>query len=1096
MRFHLPWLMVFLAICGYSYSQTTPLKGKVTDQQNKPMQGVSVVVKGTRTGTTTREDGSFLLNISQSVSRPVLVFSYAGYAVREVEATGGGDVNVSLSPSSANLEDAIVVSPLGLTRKLKAVPYASQAVDPNRLTEARDVNIINGLAGKVAGIQVTSTGQPGSSSRLILRGDNSITGNSQPLWVVDGVPIANNSGELAGSGGNLDVGNGAADLNPDDIESIEVLKGPNAAALYGSKAANGAILVTTKKAKYGTDKDLGVTLNQNMMIYRITEFPAYQNVYGEGGGGNLVTNGANIIPGTGAVNMGTSTQSWGAPMLGQPFNSYSGKPLPYGYVPHPGNINDLYKNSLTNISNIAVAKSDAVSSFRASYTFTKSNDVMEKQNQGLRHNFNLYATRKLGNLLTLDFRFLYTAQDWKNRTPRNPANDATSPMAAYIYMPRSTDPSALLPYKDANGNAYRYGAQQDGYENIFWSINENRNEDTRNRYIGGVTATLRLAKFLQFRGQIAGDVLNFTQYTFRNKGGRAGANQFGSYSNDMNNQQNWYYEGLFLFNKSLGEDFSLNAVAGTSLTTFHGIDRAASIATILVPGVAAITNSNGVQTAGESNLNSRQLAVYGSANLGFRDFLFLDVTGRNEWSSTLPPGSWSFFYPSVGGSFLFSQFLTNKSILSYGKLRASWAKVGNGAGIYQLVNTYGYGGLFLNNVSLIYPTTLKNPNLKPEQVVSREVGLDLAFLKNRIQLGMTAYQTTSTNQILTAATPNETGFNSRVVNAGEMRNKGLELSLNATLMQTKDFRWSAFVNWSTNKNEVVSLTPGVTRLQLGQNLGITTNALVGQPFGILMGSSPLMYGDTIMLNGNKSGRVFQVANQVIANPRPKWIGSVGTSAQYKGFDFSVLVTAKVGGSIYCASMGRANFYGNSVASLEGRDAYFFSSFILGENDNERNGIGQTVGAAPTRYWDSTRVKGKRYAHAYFPKLGPNGQPILNKDGNPIPGDPANAWLNPQSIAADNVSNYAKLVTLDATQIRVSELVFGYTFPRAWIGGPSSFIKGARLAFVGRNLWTIHKNVPQGIDPEAALNSTAGAFGIEAGGSFPYAQFGFDLKVSF
>jgi len=236
---------------------------------------------------------------------------------------------------------------------------------------------------------------------------------------VDGVPIANNSGEMGGAGGNLDVGNGAADLNPDDIESIEVLKGPNAAALYGSKAANGAVLVTTKKAKYGGDKNLGVTLNQNMMVYRVTEFPVYQNVYGEGSGMNLVTNGANIFPGTGAVNMGTSTQSWGAPMLGQPYNTYSG--LPHGYTPQPNNISDLYKNSLTNISNIAVAKSDAVSSFRASYTFTKSDDVMQKQNQGLRHNFNLYATRKLGSILTVDARFLYTAQGWKNRTRRNSA---------------------------------------------------------------------------------------------------------------------------------------------------------------------------------------------------------------------------------------------------------------------------------------------------------------------------------------------------------------------------------------------------------------------------------------------------------------------------------------------------------------------------------------------------------------------------------------------------------------------------------------------------------------------------------------------------
>jgi len=1095
MRLYLPYLMVLLTITGSTYCQTVSLRGKVTDDKNLPIGGVSILVKGTRVGTTTNEEGLFTLNTSGG-KKIILVASFTGYAGKEIEVAGSGDIQFVLSTTSSTLTDVIVVSPLGLTRKAKSVPYSSQSVDPTRLTEARDVNIVNGLAGKVAGIQVTTTGQPGSSSRVILRGDNSITGNSQPLWVVDGVPIADNTGNPTNGGltNNLDVGQGAADLNPDDIESIEVLKGPNAAALYGSQAANGAILITTKKAKFG-DKTLGIALNQNTMFNTITEFPAVQNEWGEGDNGKLVNGqNANIIPGTGAVNMGNNASSWGAPMLGQPFNTYSGKP--HGYTPQPGNITSLYKTSVTNASNVSISKSDPLSAFRLSYTFTNNNDVMQKQNMGIRHNLNLTASRKLGNLLNIDARLLYTNQDWKNRTTRNPANDGSSPMAYYIYVPRSTDPSSLNPYKDANGNAFQYGVQSDGYDNIFWNINENRNEDKRQRFIGGMTATLNLTHALKFRAQVSGDLLFYSQYQYKEPGGRQ--TKTGFYFQDSRTDQNWNYEGLFMYNTKFGHDLTLNANAGTNLAINNSLDRTATINSLLVHEMPSISNTNSAQVAGESLVRSERQSVYGTATVGFRDLLFVDLTGRNDWSSTLPAANNSYFYSSVGGSFVFSQLLTSRGLISYGKVRASWAKVGNSANPYQLTNTFSYGGLFLGNPYLNYTNTSKNPTLKPEQVVSKEIGLDLNLFKNRISLTATAYETQSTNQILNAQTPFETGFNARIVNAGEMSNKGIELSLNATAIQSKKFSWNILANWSTNKNKVLSMVPGVNRLQFGQTLGIYNNAIVGQPFGVFTGSIPYRSHDTILMNSVKNGRILQDNSPlpIVGSPRPDWIGSAGSTFRYGGFDFSFLVTAKVGGKFYSGTTARMGFYGTSLASLDGRDAYFLSSFILGENDNERLNIGQQVGSKATRYGDSTRVKGKQwYSNAYYPKVDPaTGQAVLDKNGRFVPGEKASGWFNPHSIAADNVTGNVELNLFDATSVKLSEMVLGYSIPPHALN--KTFIKTARVAFVGRNLWTIFKNTPRGIDPDAALNSGTTGYGVEAGGSFPYATYGFDLKVSF
>jgi TonB-linked SusC/RagA family outer membrane protein len=1075
-------LCVFLV--AFTYGQKIPIRGTVLNEKNEPLEGVTVILKGKTTSTLTKSDGHFLINVDDP-KEGVLEVTFIGYASMEVPIKNRTELSVVMTPSSKDMKDVVVVSALGLTRKQKSIGYSTQAVDPDRLTEARDVNITNGLAGKVAGLQVTTTGQPGSSTRVVIRGENSITQNNQPLWVVDGVPIQNDMGDTRGD--NLDYGNGAEDLNPDDIESIQVLKGPNAAALYGSRAANGAILVTTKKGKIG-DKTLGISVNQNTMWNTISEFPAYQNEYGEGGNGYLVGNGNQIIPGTGAVNMGTNGTSWGMPMLGQPYNNFAGQPIPGGYSPQQNNITSFYKTSVTNTSNISVSKGDANGSFRLSYTNVYSNDVLPQQNEIRRNNVSLAATRKI-NWLTLDTWVLYTNQSTKDRTLRN--LDNASPAQAYIYLPRSYNISALTPWVNpATGNSVALGGDGSS-ENPYWSLYENKNEDDHNRLIGGITATSRINSALNFRVQASTDIDYLSTWAYKELGGLRNPN--GNYNDREQHTNNYDYETLLMFNKTLSPDWTLTANLGASIVTNNTLARTQAISALLVHDMPSISNSNAVPTVVESESSTNTQSVYGNATLGYKDFLFLDVTGRNDWSSTLPVANCSFFYPSFSGSFVFSDFVQNKDLISYGKIRASWAQVGNSAPAQALFTPYTYGGIFLGNPYISYSSgnTLNNPNLKPEQTVSREAGIDLTMFHDRINFNGTVYSSKATNQIIEAQTAPETGFSNRYVNAGEITNKGIELSLNAKIIRSQKFNWNMLANWSMNRSEVVSLAQGVNSYQIGTNLGVYVDAKVGQPYGYMMGSAPYMIGDTTLVSAN--GRTIVNPNQPLGNYHPDWIGSVGTSMTYGGFDFSILFQIKWGGKIYSASYGRANFQGSTVASLYGRDQWLFSSIILGENANEQQGIGQTVGAGATRYADSARPKGAAYPNAYFIKTDASGNPVLDKNGRYEVGQKSNVWMNPTTYESDMALNNTPATTFNASDIKISEMVFGYTLPQQILSRTP--IKGLRFALVGRNLWTLFKRTPQGIDPEAA-NTSGNAQGIEAGGSFPYAQYGCDLKVTF
>lgn len=1080
-------LLLLMALSSaITYAQNRSVKGKVTDEKGAPMSGVSVGIKNKPgSQTLTNEAGLYEVKVPDPAN-DILVFTFVGYARQEIKINSRTGIDVKMVVSSTSMEDVIVVGALGMSRSRKSLTYGSQNVDTKTMTEARDVNFLNALSGKVAGLQVTGSGQPGGSVRLTLRGDNSLSGNNQPLIVVDGVPIENGPGDA----GNLDYGNAAANINPDDIESVTVLSGPNGAALYGSKAANGAILITLKKGKPGGNGTLGIDLNQNVQFYKITQFPEYQNVYGEGSNMRMASgNVNNINQANGGVNMGTRNESWGAPMLGQPYNTFAGEPIPGGYRPQPNNVSDLYQTSVTSTTNIALSKADANSAFRLSYGFTKGDDVIDNLNKVKKHTLNFTASRKFGSRIKLDTRLLYTYFDTKNRMARNLS--AENPLALYVYMPRSVRLDGFLPYKDANGNAITTGQVGDT-ENPYWSIYENSNEDTRNAFNGGVTATVDITKGMKFRAQVVGDLGTVENYVYRELGSRRTPNGF--YSNELRRQNNWYYEGILMYNRQLLTDLSLDALAGVSFDDRNILSRGASMSALLVHDMPSISNANAVPVAYENLSRLKTQSAFAKTTFGFKDLLYLDLSVRNEWSSSLPLANNSYFYPMAGLGFVFTELISNRNILSSGKLRLNYAKVGNSTQPFQVQNTYSPQGLYLGVPILAYTTTLKNAELKPEQTMSTEAGLDLSFFKNRINLSATYYRNNTINQILTAQTPYETGFNNRLVNAGEIRNNGFELSLGATPVRTKDFTWSSNINFSTNKSEVVSLLPGVNRLQLGGRLGMAVNAIVGQPYGIHWGNRPYMIGDTILVSA--SGRNIAEPNVITGSPRPDWLGSFQNSFSYKGFSLQVMLTVKWGGVLFSESYGRAMFAGTTAQSLEGRDDYFFSTFILGENGNEIRNIGQTVGTTVTRYLDSTRAKGLQYPNAYTAKTGPGGVLLIDpKTGRYMVGDKSLGWVYPQLVNGnDKVTNDVPALTYDATSIRISELVFGYRVPTKFL--PKTPVKDAFIAFTVRNLWQIYQKTPIGIDPEATTGTTNGTLGIESGGSFPYAIWGFNLQLKF
>jgi TonB-linked SusC/RagA family outer membrane protein len=1071
--------MLFLTWAALnSYAQTRVIKGKVTDEKGLPLPGVTVTLKQTQLRTVANQDGNFTLNLGSSTS-DVIVFSFIGYQSHEASIAGKTVIDAQLLPLSKDLEE-VVISALNIPRAKKSLGVAQQSVNVEEMTQARAGNITDLLDGKVSGLQISTSGQPTGSTRVQIRGANSITGNNQPMWVVDGVPIDNNDSN--GQVGNLDYGNNAADLNPDDIESIEVLKGPNAAALYGSKAANGAILVTTKKGK--KNSGMGIFVNSNYMASRVLQFPEFQNVYGEGGNGRL--SGTLVGPlGSGVIQAGTGGgRNWGVPMLGQPYLTFDGKPTTYS--PQPGTLTGLYKVGGASSQNVALSNATDNSAIRFSYTRYDANDVVQKQNKVTKNNFQLNASKDFTPFIKIETRIQYIQETVTNRTYRN--EDPANPLNYLINAVTSIPLSSLIPWKDANGNAFN-GGGNGGIENPYWDINENGNQDTHNTIIAGVTATIKIFKDLKFRAQQSGNLLWGNRYTFIQKGSLSNIN--GSYNEFQQNNKIWNTEGLLMYNKRIS-DFSIVANVGGNLRKTNYYNTSAGTSSLAVHDVRSLANTTSIITANESFLRSQVNSVYGTANFGYKDFLYLDLTGRNDWSSTLPPANASFFYPSASASFVFTELWKNipPGILSFGKVRASIARVGNDTSPYNLYNAFVNTGNF-NGINFVsFESQLKNKDLKPELTTSTELGLELHFLNNRLSIDADVYKSKTINQLLTGNTPPEFGFTTQIINAGEIQNKGLEITMTGTPIRTKNFSWDATWNFSINRNKVVSLTPGIPTVFLGGAVTAGVYAEVGKPIGVIRAQDQAYSSDGYPIINPTSGiPYFTTVNPIVGYASPRALMSFGSNFKYKNFSFNFLVSSRIGGSLFSGTGYRYFISGVATQTLGGRDAWLFSDGVLGENTNEQLG---TTSIYNLPYPAAGRVKGSLY-QGYYPVLGTNGQPIVDANGNYVANlaAPNTKYISPQTYW-QQTNHISHLYTYNASYVKLSQIIVGYSLPARLLRGTP--FRLATLSLVGRNLWTIFQKTPKGIDPESAAYS-GNAQGLEVGGSLPYATYGVDLKFS-
>ncbi|MBN1599155.1 MAG: SusC/RagA family TonB-linked outer membrane protein [Bacteroidales bacterium] len=1065
-------LLVFLCITGaFAQQQIT---GNVKDEDNNPLPGANVFNKTTKEGVITDVGGNFTIQAGPADS---IMISFVGYLTEDVTPGNETYIDINLIPNITSL-DEVVVTALGISREVKSIGFAQQSVSAQELTEARDPNITTALAGKVSGLQVISNGGPTSSATIVIRGMASLSNRNDPIWVIDGVPIINNSGQQADDR-EIDYGNDAADLNPDMIESIEVLKGPNAAALYGSIAQNGAILITTKK---GTSQNrLGVTLSSNIMFHQVREYPDYQNVYGAGHVLQIGREETQRDDSTGYPIVGSYMRSWGAPMLGQNVVNYNGELTTYD--PEPDNVKDFYQTGKVYTNTITLDRAYEKGSFRFTYTNVSGTDIVPDHNVQKSHNVNLRAVKEFSTFLNVNAGVIWMDEKVKNRMYRNwnPRN----PMNTFIYMHRNNSLEDLDPWKGEDGRAINQ-FEGDQYDNPLWLLNEIWNEDSKNRFIGDITLYGEILKNFSYRIRFNQDYIQREGCDFNNWG--ADYDDDGSYSNFISTNSQRNYEGILTYSSDINDVLTYSVNLGLNQRESDGLRRWASISSLIMPDEASIYNSLDDPQTGESRWSKVTQSVFGFINLGFKDLIFLDLTARNDWSSTLPDDNNSYFYPSVSTSIVYSDiFNIRENILPFGKLRFSWAKVGNDTDPYQTQNAYEYGGMYNENPWMFLNRVRRNEELKPEETTSFEIGLDNRFFNNRLSFDITLYKQYTVNQIVSIKVPAPSGYSDKVVNVGRIDNKGIELSFGVKPIDRKNFDWEILLNWSKNDNEVVELDSTGAPFWLNSMIGVNIFAEVGRPYGVLRGTTQLHTSDGRPLIDPNSLEPIYIDDGYLGNAFPEWIGSVRNSFRYKNFDLGILIDFQKGGTLYSVGNHKAQVWGNTTRSLEGREEWRFSAWILGESDDERRGIG----IDGSEYNDSDRSKGI-WVEGWFPLLDEEGNYVYDENGNIVADEWGGGYVLPQNWwqLADKhmIQN-----TFDRSFVKLREVTLGYTVPYSKLKNLP--FERIRVAAVGRNLWTIFKNTPNGIDPEST--STVGnGQGVEFGSVLPTAYYGFDVKISF
>jgi TonB-linked SusC/RagA family outer membrane protein len=1028
-------IILSLATLQFASAQAVKVSGVITEKSTGlPLPGVSISIKGGTAGTQTGTDGKFSI---QANTNDVLRIAFIGYNSQEVTITNAANpINISLEESQNSLNE-VVVTALNITREKKSLGYAVQELKSKDISEAKETNLVNALSGKVAGVQVTNSQGDMGSSRIIIRGETSISGNNQPLFIIDGVPVDNT--QNLGTGGSRDFANTISDINSEDIESMSVLKGPNAAALYGSRAAAGVVLITTKKGK-GT-KGLGISINSNTSFSSLLILPEYQNSLGQGSNGQF-----SYVDGKGGgVNDGVD-ESWGPRLDGRLIPQFNSNGVAVPFVAHPDNVRSFFNTGRTLNNGIAFSGSGDKYDFRLSYNNFDQTGVIPNSSQS-KNSFLFNSTYKITPKLTLSTyaNFVNSSAD---NLPGSGGRRATSTMLQFTWFGRQVDVEQLKTYKDASGNNINWNNSY--YSNPYFVAYENTVGQVRNRLIGNVELNYKIIDGLSANFRTGNDY-----YTDRRKIRVAyGTNgtPFGSYEEDAYTFNENNTEGRLNYTKQLNKDFNLDVLLGGNIrtTTFENNDQLAS--KLAVSGLYTLSNSRDPLVSSNIFTKQKIFSAFSSAQIGFRNYAYLNLTARNDWSSTLPRANRSYFYPSVNGSFILTEAFDIKSdVLTFAKLRAGWSKVGKDASPYQLINTYAFIAPFDGNPQQYANAVDLNAELKPESTKSTEAGIELGLFKNKVRFDFGVYNTKSTDQILNLDVSTSTGYSQKLVNGGTINNKGLEAQLGVTAVKTKNFSWDISTNFSLNRSKVESLYGNIQSYVLGTNRTVQVLAAVGQPYGTLFGTAFVRNAAGDIIVKADGTPTISASKQTLGKFTPDWIGGITNSFTYKNINLSALVDAHVGGKIYSNTNRTGTYTGVLASTLPGRGAENGGiSYYYPGNSTANKAVQISAGtAAPggaTVYDDGMVFKG------------------VLADGS------ANSTILPAQQYYKGFTNADEAFVYSATYVKLREVKLGYTLPQQWI--KKIGLQSATVSVVGRNLLIIHKEVPN-IDPETAFNTGNG-----------------------
>lgn len=1061
-------VLLLVLFAQLTFAQERAVSGTVTDEAGMPLPGVSVLIKGTKTGTQTDFDGKYSI---KATTVQVLIFSYIGMKPQEITASNS-QVNTKLSGDAQQLEGVVVTTAMGIKREKKSLGYASQQISGKDINGgAGSTNVSNLLSGKAAGVEVQRNNNFGGSTNVVIRGNKSLTGNNQALWVIDGVPLdnsnSNNSSQQVGGGG-YDYGNNASDINQEDIESINILKGAAATALYGSRAANGVVMVTTKKGK--SDNKIGFSFSSGFTNGTVDKstFPKYQNRYGSGYGFGSSFLGTGTPDTVDTSNDASDGDAFDNKLVYQwdaftPFSPNFGKATPWTAAKN-GPVT-FFKNAQTFTNSISLEKSTERSSLSMSYVNTNQTGILP--NSELKKNqISARFSQKVTDKLTANAYAAVTLQSTVGRNSTGYNDNIMSNFRQWWQV--NTDVQALkdVYFKSGGQNVTWNWADPTSpeglvpayWDNPYFTRYQNYSSDDRTRLFSYASLNYEIAPWLSALGRVSLDTYKQLQEERRAVGsiasgfGLSPVDESSGYQRNDINFQEINYDLMLNFNKKIGENISLNGVLGTNIRRNNRDNVLSStIGGLVTPGIYALSNSRlDLPFPKEAKISSGVNGIYAQGSVGYLDTYFVDASVRRDVSSTLPDDNNSYVYPAVSGSFLFSN-VVKANWLNLGKFRVNYAEVGNDADALQLNNTYNrvsnFQGqpLYTNSLLLPFRSINKNPNLKPERTKSFEIGLESSLLNRRLGFDITYYKTNSVDQIVSAAVSSASSYTNALVNGGNIENRGLEIQLSGTPIKTKDFTWEIIVNWSNNKSKVISLPNGLDNLQLGSfQGGVTVNAAPGDAYGALKGT------DYVYTNGQPTidqatGKymITTSASNTIGNITPDWIGGVRNKFSYKNLTFGFLIDTQKGGDIYSLDM----YYGLASG--------LYQETAIG--DMRENGV-LHPGVAPDGTPNTVKTKGGTVANSLGYQAAPN-----------------------------------KAFIYDASFVKLREVSITYNFPKSMF--ENTFLNSASASLVGSNLWIISKNLPYA-DPESGLSSGNSSRGYSVGSLPTTRDIGFNLTFKF